>query len=240
MKKPPRVLIEEWLPAAAIGVECMRERGSASALAPHTFLHVWWARRPLTVARAAILGSLLPADFPRDVFEKLLGFGKSASDLVHIRKQMDRGYRIDGGFGCDRSFKARIDPKWRDQCSVALSRLWGSDVRVMDPMAGGGSIPLEAARIGLNVLANEYNPVACSVLESTVDYPLRFGDPLVSKSRKWAKEWEARVSKRIAEYYPFHSTGKVHAYIFARTIPCPDTYTLSLHDALPIYRKSVV
>src|SRR5205823_1026615 len=38
-----RLLIEEWLPAQAIGVECMRERGSASALAPTTFIHVWWA-----------------------------------------------------------------------------------------------------------------------------------------------------------------------------------------------------
>ena len=78
-KIPPRLLIEEWLPAAAIGVECMRERGSASALAPHTYLHVWWARRPLAVSRAAVLGSLLPSDFPRDVFERLLGFwGTSA------------------------------------------------------------------------------------------------------------------------------------------------------------------
>jgi adenine-specific DNA methylase len=67
----PRLLIEEWLPAAAIGVECMRERGSASALAPTTYLHVWWARRPLTAARAAVLASVLPADFPRDVFERL-------------------------------------------------------------------------------------------------------------------------------------------------------------------------
>jgi adenine-specific DNA methylase len=77
----PRLLIEEWLPAAAIGVECMRERGSASALAPHTYFHVWWARRPLTASRAAVLGSLLPADFPREVFERLLGFGHSSADL---------------------------------------------------------------------------------------------------------------------------------------------------------------
>lgn len=82
MRTPPRLLIEEWLPAAAIGVECMRERGSASALAPHTYLHVWWARRPLTVSRAAVLASLLPADFPRDTFERLLGFGQSAAELV--------------------------------------------------------------------------------------------------------------------------------------------------------------
>ncbi len=56
-----RVLIEQWLPIAEIGAECMRERGASSALPPLYFLHVWWARRPLTVSRAAILASLLPA-----------------------------------------------------------------------------------------------------------------------------------------------------------------------------------
>ena len=60
----PRVLIEQWLPIAQIGAECMRERGASSALPPLYFLHVWWARRPLTVSRAAILASLLPA-YPR-------------------------------------------------------------------------------------------------------------------------------------------------------------------------------
>src|SRR5262249_9235902 len=56
-----KLLIEQWLPIAPIGAECMRERGAASALPPLYFLHVWWARRPLTVSRAAILASLLPA-----------------------------------------------------------------------------------------------------------------------------------------------------------------------------------
>ena len=57
----PRVLIEQWLPIDQIGAECMRERGASSAMPPLYFLHVWWARRPLTVSRAAILSSLLPA-----------------------------------------------------------------------------------------------------------------------------------------------------------------------------------
>ena len=70
--KPPRLLIEEWLPAAAIGVECMHER-STGHQPPDKRLHVWWARRPLVVSRAAVLAFLLPADFPRDIFERLLG-----------------------------------------------------------------------------------------------------------------------------------------------------------------------
>ncbi|MFE0553526.1 DUF1156 domain-containing protein [Streptomyces pilosus] len=56
-----RSLIEQWLPAAAIGAESLRERGSAKAYPPINFLHVWWARRPLVASRAAVVASLLPA-----------------------------------------------------------------------------------------------------------------------------------------------------------------------------------
>ena len=59
-----RSLIEQWFPAAAVGAESLRERGAASALPPISFLHVWWARRPLVASRAAVLASLLPA-WPR-------------------------------------------------------------------------------------------------------------------------------------------------------------------------------
>jgi len=51
--KPPRLRVEKWLPTAAVGVECVRERGSASAAAPHKFLHVRRARRLLRAGRAA-------------------------------------------------------------------------------------------------------------------------------------------------------------------------------------------
>lgn len=69
----PKVLIEDWLPIEAIGAESKRERGASSALPPLYFLHVWWARRPLTTSRAAILGSVLPqwsADWPEPLRQK--------------------------------------------------------------------------------------------------------------------------------------------------------------------------
>lgn len=163
--KRPRVLIEDWLPAAAIGLECMRERGSASALAPHTYLHVWWARRPLTASRAAVLGSVLPADIPRDVFERLLGFGRPARELVELRQIMDSGKRL-GGFGCDRAFKHGFRDNDLEEAHAAARKLFPGSVTVIDPMVGGGSIPLESARLGFHTLANEYNPVACTVLEA--------------------------------------------------------------------------
>jgi putative DNA methylase len=224
-RKPPRLLIEEWLPAAAIGVECMRERGSASALAPHTYLHVWWARRPLVASRAAVLASLLPADFPRDVFERLLGFGRPSAELVAMRQIMDSGVRL-GGFGCDRAFKKPLSLEDLNKAHTAAARLFGREIVVIDPMAGGGSIPLEAARLGFSTMANEYNPVACSILEVTVDYSFQFGTTLSHKTRKWGRELHRRFVQRVEHFFPKTVHGglsRPDGYIFARTVPCPDT-----------------
>jgi adenine-specific DNA methylase len=222
---PPRLLIEEWLPAAAIGVECIRER-STGQQPPDKRLHVWWARRPLVVSRAAVLASLLPADFPREVFERLLGFWGSSRDLLAAQMIID-GARVSGGrvqnpHG-ERAFAHAVLEDDLARAHAAASGLWGDSIAVIDPMAGGGSIPLESARLGFTTLANEYNPVACSVLEATVDYPFRFGQGLADRSRKWGAALRNRFNARMQQFYP--STGVIppHTYIFARTVPCPDT-----------------
>lgn len=105
----------------------------------------------------------------------------------------------------------------------AARALWGLEITVLDPMAGGGSIPLESARLGFRTLANEYNPVACSILEATVDYPFRFGEELAQKARRWAQELRERFVARMERFYPQEGTFPPHCYIFARTVPCPDT-----------------
>lgn len=222
MTNRPRVLIEEWLPAQAIGVECMREN-STGLHPPPNRLHVWWARRPLTVSRAAVLGSLLPADFDRQAFERLLGFGRPSRELIYVRALMDTGQRVNGGFGCKRAFGNFIPSEDVERAHESMCELWGVSPTLLDPMAGGGSIPLEAVRLGLTVLANEYNPVACSIEEVTLDYPFRFGLRVAHSARQWGKVWEERAAERLAPFYPKERLALVHAYIFARTVPCPDT-----------------
>lgn len=227
MNKRPRLLIEDWLPAAAIGVECIRER-STGLQPPDKRLHVWWARRPLVASRAAVLGSLLPADFPHEVFERLLGFGLPGNELVKIRKLMDTGKHVEGGFGCDRAFKRPMRVEDFAKAHAAATRLFGKDISVIDPMAGGGSIPLESARLGFRTLANEYNPVACTVLEATVDYPFRFGPKLAERTRHWAKEWLARAEKHLAPFFPRRKEGLVHARmecLAGRTYSLPASYS---------------
>lgn len=221
----PRVFIEEWLPAAAIGVECIRER-STGQQPPDKRLHVWWARRPLTAARAAVLGSLLPADFPRDVFERLLGFWGTSQQVLNAQRYLDwartTGKKIQNPHGT-RAFRRSLRERDVQAAHAAARELWGDDVAVMDTMAGGGSIPLETARLGFRALANEYNPVACSVLEATVDYPFRFDVSLADSARGWGRELRTRFNARMEQFFPAKDRIPRHTYIYARTVPCPDT-----------------
>lgn len=74
-------LIEAGFPCHQVGAETQRERGASSALPPLYYLHVWWARRPLTPSRAAILASLLPADTDSDWFLRQLGIEKRVVEI---------------------------------------------------------------------------------------------------------------------------------------------------------------
>ncbi|OQB28030.1 MAG: hypothetical protein BWY10_00834 [Chloroflexi bacterium ADurb.Bin180] len=225
MNPKRRVLIEDWLPAQAIGVECMREN-STGLHPPPNRLHVWWARRPLTISRAAVLGSLLPADFPHDVFERLLGFYADSATIARnsqvLEGRGDATERIPNPHG-PRAFSATIREPDVERMHQALHATWGQVPTTLDPMAGGGSIPLEAARLGLIAMANEYSPVACSILEATVDYPLRLGSNPATAARKWAAIWRDRFVERMSEFYAVEGPIPAYTYIFARTVPCPGT-----------------
>ncbi|WP_294052888.1 DUF1156 domain-containing protein, partial [Thiolapillus sp.] len=76
-----RRLIEAGFPCHQVGAETQRERGASSALPPLYFLHVWWARRPLTPSRAAIAASLLPEDTDAEAFVRMLGIEKKVVEL---------------------------------------------------------------------------------------------------------------------------------------------------------------
>jgi putative DNA methylase len=222
----PRLLIEDWLPAAAIGVECMRER-STGQQPPDKRLHVWWARRPLVASRAAVLGSVLPADFPRDQFERLLGFWGTSKQIVAAQKMLERssaagGKRIANPHG-PRAFRAVMREGDLAAAHAAAKRMFGDDIALIDPMSGGGAIPLESARLGFKTYANELNPVACTVLETTVDYPFRFGPELSGKALHWGAELRRRFNARMEKFFPKKGVLPAHCYLFARTVPCPDT-----------------
>ena len=182
---PDTRLIERWLPIAALGEESVRERRSMTALPPTYYLHVWWARRPLVAARAAVLASLLPADADRDQFLHVLGIhGDPVAAKKRIAHANRTGKRLGGGaYGYSRAFG--YTPDAQDKAWLAENSVNGA--AVLDPTAGGGSIPFEAVRLELKTLANDLNPVAVLIERATIEWPTIHGvaikeavDPLIS------------------------------------------------------------
>ncbi len=165
-------LIEEWLPIAQLGIESTRERTPMTPFPAPNRLHVWWARRPLVASRAAVLASLLPADADRDTFLHILGIhGDPLEAKRRIAKADRAGERLGANaYGYPRAFSytpSEADRAWFQRECEKL----GIDAapRVLDPTAGGGSIPFEALRLGCEVLANDLNPVAVLVQKATYE-----------------------------------------------------------------------
>ena len=94
----------------------------------------------------------------------------------------------------------------------------------MDAFAGGGSIPFEAARYGLNVLASDLNPVAVVTMKAAMEYPLKFGADLQQDIDKWVKFVGDEAEKRLAEFFPSNRGERLFAvqnYLWAHTVVCP-------------------
>jgi adenine-specific DNA methylase len=176
-----RRLIEDWLPIAALSMESSRERRIAlagSVLPPTTYLHVWFARRPLVASRAAVLGSLLEAGADRLKFLHTLGIHGNPVEAEALRDSArSRGESLSESqaYGYKRAFKYLPEP-------VESSQV------VLDPTAGGGSIPLESIRLGVAAIANDLNPVASFLMKATIELPLRHGSSLLHRYRELAAD----------------------------------------------------
>lgn len=245
MAERPRVLIEDWLPVAELGIESRREAAPIPGQFPKLkTLHVWWARRPLVASAAAVLGSLMPVWSPdlAELFSDYLELRTEDSyqkwflklcgihgDPVAARAALDvanaSGIKLKGnGYGYKQAFKNSPESADIGLLHKVLEMVWGHVPNVIDPTAGGGSIPYEAIRYGLSATANDLNPVAASVLRAGVELPARYGTELVRDLSKWGKVLVGRVEKRLAPAYAkADSSEAVVAYIFARTVACPRT-----------------
>jgi len=218
-------LIERWLPIAALGEESARERRSLQALPPIYYLHVWWARRPLIASRAAILASVLPADANREGFMHALGIhGDPAASRRQIDLAKRKGERFEGdAYSYPRAFSHSPTESDREFVAQEISRIGLSKVVVLDPTAGGGSIPFESVRLGFDTLANDLNPVAALIEKATVEYPLLHGAALLPAYQKLAERFIQLRDERLAPLFPAEpDTSCISTnYLWARTIRCP-------------------
>lgn len=243
-----RKLIEVSIPLEAVNEQSAREKSIRHGH-PST-LHLWWARRPLAAARATLFAQLVddPSSFVDDYRSAALDQGLSDSDVdAWVAEQVD----------AERARLHQLMVAMSDWDNLNDTHLWkqvreeiqkstgGNPPPVVDPFAGGGSIPLEAQRLGLEAHASDLNPVAVLINRAMIDIPPRFanrppGHPEAESRSSWTGaeglaedvrrygEWmrdEAR--ERIGDLYPAArlddgSTAPVIAWIWARTVTCPN------------------
>jgi len=194
-----RTLIETFLPVEEISAEAKKEKNGR---APTFELHYWWTRKPLIAARATVLSALLPEDFDITEFKRLLGLRDD---------QKKRAYNYD------------LSKSQKDNLKKEYKKLWGTKTpTILDPFAGGGSIPFEAVRMGCNTIANDYNPVSCFILKTTLEYPAKYGNKLL-KDVEIGLNWLYEKSKEeLEDLYPKHDGKDVAAYIYSWVVECPE------------------
>ena len=219
-------LAEVDFPIAEVSRHAVREKSIRHGH-PST-LHLWWARRPLASSRAMLMALLLPDpcdpycpdEFKVGARELLLAMRERPSGWDSIITT-DEGLRqallkfIADFANWDNTAKAEYLQTGRGLVAAAHPE---QTPLVVDPFAGGGSIPLEALRLGCDTFASDLNPVACLILKVMLEDIPRHGPGLADELRKAGAEIKAQAEKELAELYPKDPDGATPiAYLWART-----------------------
>ncbi len=228
--KECRRLAEVDFPIAVVSKHAAREKSIRHGH-PST-LHLWWARRPLASSRAMLLGllwpdpcdPLCPIAFKTEARKRLLevaGCNPGTTD-EDLRRALLRfiGDFANWDLANDRTY---LDVS-RTLVKVAHAPADGGAHEpplVVDPFAGGGSIPLEALRLGCETFASDLNPVACLILKVMLEDIPRHGPALAEELRRVGGEVKRQAGRELADLYPKDPNGATPiAYLWARTVRC--------------------
>lgn len=227
-------LIEVALPLEAINKESAREKSIRHGH-PST-LHLWWSRKPTATARAVIWASLV--DDPSSHPEEFPTEEEQNAERQRLFAILEKLVVWENSNNADILNQAKAE---------IMKSTNGNPPALLDPFAGGGSIPLEAQRLGLEAHAHDLNPVAVMINKAMIEIPPKFaGQPPVNPDSarlsktgwqgaaglaedvRYYGEWmKQEAFKRIGHLYPKvkDENGQertVIAWIWARTVKCPN------------------
>ena len=234
MSEYKKKLIEVALPLEVINREATREKSIRQGH-PST-LHLWWARRPLAACRAVLFAQLV--DDPSSDLTKF-------PDIASQEKERTRLFSIMEKLVVWENVQdANLLRQANDEIKKSIK---GELPFVYDPFAGGGSIPLEAQRLGLKAIATDLNPVAVLINRALIEIPPKFfnkrpifpglaeeqlsswtgTDGLAADVRNYGQWMYEEAQKSVGHFYPKIKTSggseaTVIAWLWARTIICPN------------------
>ena len=223
-------LAEVDFPIAVVSKHSAREKSIRHGH-PST-LHLWWARRPLAACRAMLLGLLLPdpcdprcpKEFKAKAVKALLDVPGWGSQRMTEQVKSDEGLRkaLLTFIGDAADWDVANNSRWIGAARELVKAAHPDDTPlVVDPFAGGGSIPLEALRLGCEAFASDLNPVACLILKVMLEDIPRHGPELAEELRRVGGEIKKQAEKELAEFYPKDPDGATPiAYLWARTVKC--------------------
>jgi putative DNA methylase len=198
---PKKKLIEVALPLDAINKASAREKSIRHGH-PST-LHLWWARRPLAAARAVIFAQMVddPSSL-KDLFTTEKAQEKERRRLFRIIEDLVKWENTNNEEVLERA-RAEIWQSWRRACAENADHPRAKELfdryklpAFHDPFAGGGSLPLEAQRLGLEAYASDLNPVAVLINKAMIEIPPKFaGRPPVNPEARAAAELATRKWK---------------------------------------------
>ena len=263
MTTPRKKLIEVALPLEAINKASAREKSIRHGH-PST-LHLWWARRPLAACRAVLFAQMVddpasvPEEFPTEAAQKKerRRLFKIIERLVQWKNSNDPNVLADARREIARSVARETGEEVRDDVDAFLAE---KAPPVVDPFCGGGSIPLEAQRLGLRAHGSDLNPVAVLISKALVEIPPRFaGRPAVNPDanrtvwngaaglaedvRHYGRWMRDAAEKRIGHLYPRAtlpdgSKATVIAWLWARTVASPNPAAKGAH--VPLVKSFVL
>ena len=222
-------LAEVDFPIAEVSRHAAREKSIRHGH-PST-LHLWWARRPLASSRAVLMALLLP-----DPCDPHCPEAFKTGARVALLGMRSRPSGWDADVATDEGLRRTLlqfiadFANWDNAAVPDYMEAGRALVRaahpeetplVVDPFAGGGSIPLEALRLGCETFASDLNPVACLILKVMLEDIPRHGPGLADELRRVGAEIKAKAEEELAGLYPKDPDGASPiAYLWARTVRC--------------------
>ncbi|MBN1683205.1 DUF1156 domain-containing protein [Candidatus Bathyarchaeota archaeon] len=197
-----KTLLEEGISVEQVNVEAEKEKIGRS-VPPISNMQYYFTRKPLISARMVIAATLLNQEDVSDIdFNKLIGLNENQKKRAYWEFPM--------------ILKQKIKEKYPN------------GVTILDPFAGGGMIPFEALRMGVNCIAVDYNPVSYLIMKGTLEYPIKYGAlkksnnfKLFADVKRYSKQIISELESEIKSNYPKHNGIDVRAYIYAWEVKCP-------------------